>query len=147
EFFPLELSPFAYNETVAQEYFPLSHGQAETQGLFWFEEKRDTTPSHYSIPDHIRDVKDDILDAVLTCYKTGRPYKIIPQELKFYRENNIPIPRLCPYERHMERLRLRGPRKLWDRQCQKCNAPIKTMYSPERPEIVYCENCYLKEVY
>jgi len=24
---------------------------------------------------------------------------------------------------------------------------MRTTYSPERPEIVYCEECYLKEVY
>jgi len=27
EFFPITMSPFAYNETIAQEYFPL--GKAE----------------------------------------------------------------------------------------------------------------------
>ena len=29
EFFPHELSPFGYNETVAQEYFPLNEAQAK----------------------------------------------------------------------------------------------------------------------
>lgn len=28
EFFPITMSPFAYNETVAQEYFPLSKEEA-----------------------------------------------------------------------------------------------------------------------
>ncbi|MGC9603325.1 MAG: hypothetical protein ABSF47_02545 [Minisyncoccia bacterium] len=35
EFFPPELSPFAYNETIAQEYFPLTKGEAEKQGYRW----------------------------------------------------------------------------------------------------------------
>ncbi len=147
EYFPLSLSPFAYNETVAQEYFPLSRQDVERSGFFWFEEAREAKAKTYTIPDHIREVKDDILEAVLTCSKTGRPYRLIPQELKFYREHNLPIPRLCPAERHLERLRLRGPRKLWDRSCQKCAATIQTMYAPDRPEQVVCEACYLKEVY
>ena len=37
-FFPNEISPFAYNETVAQEYFPLSKEEAEEQGFDWHAE-------------------------------------------------------------------------------------------------------------
>ena len=35
EFFPPELSPFCYNETIAQEYFPLTKEQALEQGYKW----------------------------------------------------------------------------------------------------------------
>src|SRR3989344_304578 len=35
EFFPPELSPFAYNETIAQEYFPLSAEAAAKAGFNW----------------------------------------------------------------------------------------------------------------
>jgi hypothetical protein len=42
---------------------------------------------------------------------------------------------------------LRNPRKLFDRKCDKCWVKIKTTYSPDRKEIVYCESCYNKEVY
>jgi len=43
-------------------------------------------------------------------------------------------------------MKLRNPRKLYDRKCDKCSIDIKTTYSPERPEIVYCEECYNKEI-
>ena len=33
EFFPAELSPFAYNESLAQEYYPLDKATAEEQGI------------------------------------------------------------------------------------------------------------------
>jgi len=39
-----------------------------------------------------------------------------------------------------------NPPKLWDRQCAKCGKEIKTSYSPEREEIIYCEGCYNNEV-
>jgi len=42
---------------------------------------------------------------------------------------------------------LKNPRKLYIRNCDKCGKEMKTTYAPERPEIVYCENCYNKEVY
>ena len=40
EFFPVELSPFGYNETTAQEYFPLNKEQALLKGYNWREQKK-----------------------------------------------------------------------------------------------------------
>ena len=68
-------------------------------------------------------------------------------ELKFYRTNNIPIPRFHPDVRHAHRLKISNPYILYDKKCDKCQVDIKTTYSPEQPEQVYCESCYLKEVY
>ena len=75
-------------------------------------------------------------------------FRIIPQELAFYRRMNLPLPRLCPNCRHYQRLKQRNPLKLWKRQCQApgCANTFETSYAPDRPEIVYCEACYLKEV-
>lgn len=39
EFFPIEISPFGYNETVAQEYFPLSKDDCKKQGWSWREDE------------------------------------------------------------------------------------------------------------
>jgi CxxC-x17-CxxC domain-containing protein len=41
---------------------------------------------------------------------------------------------------------LRNPRKLYERKCDKCGISMITSYSPEREEIVYCEECYNKAV-
>ena len=37
EFFPSSLSPFGYNETVANDFFPLSKEEATKQGFKWKE--------------------------------------------------------------------------------------------------------------
>jgi len=42
---PSELSPFCYNETIAQEYFPLTKEQAIKQGYKW----KDKEPRNYAI--------------------------------------------------------------------------------------------------
>ena len=155
EFFPSFLSPFAYNETMAYEYYPLDKEEAKAKerakalGYRWKDLDKDKSYKGpiYAIPDDIKDVSDDICKQILVCEVTGKPYKIIPQELKFYRENNLPIPRLCWEERHRTRMKLRNPRKLVDRKCEKCDIDIKTTYSSDRPEKVYCEECYLKDVY
>ncbi len=149
-FLPIEKSFFGYNETAADQHFPLTRKEVEKRGWRWFEEpeKKDQylgPPA--AIPDDIADVSDDILKQILLCEATGKPYKIIPQELTFYREMQLPIPRLCPERRHQERFEDRNPRRLWERTCAKCQKPITTSYSPDRPEIVYCEECYLATVY
>ncbi|KKW38177.1 hypothetical protein A2454_00650 [Candidatus Peribacteria bacterium RIFOXYC2_FULL_55_14] len=152
QFFPRELSPFGYNETIAQVYFPLEKEQIHEKGWRWKEEQPDELQQNYlgtqvAIPDDIRAVPDAICNQILRCEGSGRLYKIIPQELKFYQQMNLPLPRKCFMQRQKERFALRNPRKLWQRRCGKCGKEIQTSYAPERPETVYCEECYLKEVY
>jgi len=137
EFFPPELSPFAYNETIAQEYFPLTKDQALAQGYRWRDpEARNyqITISNSQLPDHIKDVSDSITNEIIQCAHAAfstdtdkltticteqctTAFKIIPQELQFYRRMNLPLPRLCPNCRHYKRLKQRNPLKLWERQC------------------------------
>ena len=150
--FPSRYLPFGYNETVAQEYFPLTRTQAIESGYSWRDAEEDVPQveriiSADQVPDSIDDVPDDILQWAITCQASGRPFKIIKQELAFCRSMRFPIPRSHPDERHRRRMALRNPRKLWSRQCAKCQKDIQTTYAPDRPEIVYCEECYLKEVY
>ncbi len=76
-----------------------------------------------------------------------KPFRIIKQELDFYRKHNLPIPRKHPDQRHLERMKLKNPRKLFDRKCDKCKDNIKTTYAPDKKEIVYCEKCYNEVVY
>ena len=148
EFFPMQASPLAYNQTVAQDYMPISKEEAKNLGAKWNDEPPVQSPQEkVEVPDSIKDLDKSICDKILTCEKTGKPYKIIPQEFKFYKESNIPIPAYCFEVRHKNRLACRNPRKLWDRKCAKCNVAIRTSFAPDRPEIVYCEPCYLKEVY
>jgi hypothetical protein len=70
EFFPSQLSPFSYNETIAQEYFPLTKEQALAQGYKWKDpEERNyqITMRQDQIPDHIKDVPDTIVNEIIEC--------------------------------------------------------------------------------
>jgi len=178
EFFPTEISPFAYNETVAQELLPLTKEEALKNGITWKdpEEKNYVaTKTAANLPDRIDSVDDAILNDVIECAHKGecndlctRAFKLVPEELAFYKKLGIPLPRLCPNCRHYRRLRQRNPIKLWHRKCQcsgvasengvykntakhshgdgPCSNEFETSYSPDRPEIVYCEQCYQQEV-
>ena len=150
EFFGSSVTPFAYNETIAQEYFPSDPSQSLSKGWQWRKEEEQTDQymgPPVSIPPTIDDVDDRITQSILLCSVSGKPYKIIPQELSFYRKLGIPIPRKSPDQRHQERMQLRNPRKLWMRKCVKCAKDMQTTYQLSRPEIVYCEPCYLSSVY
>ena len=172
QFFPSRYSPFGYNETLAEIYFPLEKEDAKQGGFKWqenlqFTAQKETLKSS-EIPDSIQDISDNILDEVLSCLSCHRNYRIIPQELTFYREMRIPIPRQCFYCRNRARFAFRNPYKLWHRKCtcggeksengiyqnqtshfhgsSHCPNEFETSYAPDRPEIVYCEQCYQTEV-
>ena len=152
EFFPVSLSPFGYNETIAQEYFPMTREEALQQGFHWSDYEPPAPavsrviPAN-KLPESIDDIPDDILNWAIECEVTGKPFRIIAQELDFYRKHHLPIPRRHPDQRHADRMALRNPRKLYSRKCDKCGTEMRTTYAPERPERVYCEGCYDREVY
>ncbi len=179
ELFPIELSPFAYNETVAQEFFPLTEKESAEENYPWRTEgARSYAPTMRAadLPDSIQSVSDDISKEIIECEHANAcndgcasAFKIIPQELMFYRKFNLPLPRLCFNCRHANRLRQRNPTKLWHRMCacagkasengryansaphghhgvNHCQNEFETTYTPDRPEIVYCEQCYQAEI-
>ena len=152
KFFPHNISCFGYNESTVNDYFPMTKDEALSQGFKWcnypeIKPKSDRTISSDNLPDSILEITDDILNSAIECEKSKRLFKITPQELKFYRKNNLPIPRLHSDERHNQRADLRNPRKLFPRACAKCAKPLQSTYPPDRPETIYCEQCYQQAIY
>lgn len=181
EFFPIEISPFGYNESVAQDYFPLTKDKIGENGYGWTDivkhkKTYNATMKSEDIPDDIRDVDNDsVLNEIIECANAAKNtcagvgvFRIVKNELTFYKEQGIPLSRFCPNCRQLARIKQRNPLKLWFRVCtcqgpssengiyqntvdhfhkeRKCPNEFETTYSPERPEIVYCEQCYVSEV-
>ncbi len=166
EFFPASISPFAYNETVAQDYFPKIKDDAQASGYRWrdAEEKNyNVTMKSEAIPDGIAEASDDILKEVIECAHQGvcseqcaTAFRLTSDELVFYRTMKLPLPRLCPSCRHYGRVKLKNPLRLWNRTCTcerdththsgPCSNTFQTPYSPERSEMIYCEECYNAEI-
>ncbi len=130
---------------------------------FWWEEKvnikRRTKENNINIPDGLKqilardlsdtiyDIHDTILDQVILCEITGRPFRIVWLELEFYRKHGLPIPRKHPDVRHQERMKIRQGRQLHLRHCDKCNIEMLSVYPEDYKWKVYCETCYNKEIY
>ncbi len=152
EFHSANLSPYGYNHSIAQDFFPLTKQQALAKGFAWSDlesppPEAKKTIAASQLPDDSADIPDDVLNWAIECGSTGKPFKINKQELEFYRRMKLPLPRLHPEERHKRRMALRNPRRLWERTCAKCSDPVVTSFAPDRPEIVVCEKCYLEAVY
>jgi len=146
EFFPQELEVFGYNETIAMDYYPMTKEEALARGFKWVEKDRTNFPQMYKIPERIKDVPDSIVTEILACSRCGKNYKITAQELKFYRQDGLPIPGLCPDCRHINRQRKRNPKKFNDVKCAKCGDICKTTFDPKSGYIIYCQSCYNKTV-
>jgi len=148
EFFPPDLSPFGYNETAAVDFYPLTKTEALDKAFIWSDATSGAVYefSDYVIPDNINDVGDDILTKILRCGRSGKAYRIIKQELEFYRRMNLPVPTLSPLERHKDRMSALLPRRLYSRNCDRCKTAMESPYAPDRSEIIYCEKCYQAEV-
>jgi hypothetical protein len=167
EFFPFEFCPFGYNESISGDFFPISKEQALEKGYKWNDrEKRQyqSTISANDLPDSILNSTDAIKSETITCIHEGEcehsctgAFRITDMEFNFLKQKNLPLPRLCPNCRHHERLQFRNPYKLWGRQCMcdktthfhsevPCPNEFETSYAPDRPEKVYCEECYQVEV-
>ncbi|MFA5792272.1 MAG: hypothetical protein WC897_00175 [Candidatus Gracilibacteria bacterium] len=132
KYFPLKMSAFGYNETFAYDMWPLSEEKALKLGFRWSSYKQDAEISG---------------DDYVICEVTGRPFKLIKQEIEFYKKHEIPFPKIHPNVRIEQRYKIRNPNEFWERNCAQCGGKIVTTYDPKRPEIVYCEKCYLDEVY
>jgi|SRR3989339_471687 len=162
EFFPPSIAPVCYNETQSSHYMPMTKEEVLSRGWLWEDKvpgtfgKETITPE--LIPDAIEAVENKIVSDILRCDNCTKNYNIIKDELTFYRNEKIPIPRKCPDCRYKRRFSLRLPRKLWHRSCmcdkkghfhgeKHCEVEFETSYSPDRPEVVYCERCYQQEVY
>lgn len=156
EFFPAELAPFAYNNTIAQSYFPLSAEEEGRAGFTW----RVPDPPAYKVtlegkdlPDKLGDTPNNILEQIISCSHSGlckhqcsTAFRFTKDELDFHYSIGVALPDKCLSCRFEERLIHRLPIKLWARQCSKCGKEIETPYSPDKSDIVYCESCYQQEI-
>ena len=152
EFFPVAMSPFGYNETLANDYFPLSKEEALKKGFVWSDYERPLPQAEkiiegIQIPRDISQVNEDILHYAISCEISGRPFMLTKSELEFYRKHQLPIPRKHPDVRYTERMALRHPRELHKRGCDQCGKEIVSVFPTESEKRIVCDECYSQEVY
>jgi hypothetical protein len=151
EFFPMELSPHAYNNSYANFLFPKTKNEVEDYKLRWYDhffKKYPITIDFSKILDNIKDTTDEILKEVIQCSSCPRGYRIVGQELDLAKKLNVPLSRQCPFCRIEEKVKIWvSQMKEIDRVCDKCEITFKTHYTKEEAPKIFCKDCYKREVY
>ena len=153
QFFPSDIAPFAYNESLIQDFYPLSKEAALARGYRWFDKTTGTfgkeTIKKGAIPNTVQDIPENILSEVLVCEECNKNFRLVEAEVAFYKKMGLPIPHKDFECRHNDRMKKRNGMKLYHRACMKegCTNEFQTTYAPERPEVIYCESHYQQEVY
>ena len=68
EYFPAGVSPFSYNESMAQDYFPLKKEEALKKGYSWYDKptsQYNITLKSDSLPKTIAETDDNILNEII----------------------------------------------------------------------------------
>ena len=172
EFFPIEFSPYGYNNSIAIQHFLITKDEAKEKGYPWIDVSRGEykiTKKIGELIDSIKEADKNILKEVIECENCKNPYRIQENELIFLKKENLPLPTMCHDCRYERRIKDRLSMKLYESNCmcigtadetgiyqntvthihgsEPCGEKFKTGYSPEGDEIVYCEKCYQQEVY
>ena len=152
EFFPKEMLPFAYNESIVNEYFSLTKEEAIDQGYRWEDDipraKGQETISNDELPKNPKLFTSELAEQVLRCNTCSHNHRLTSQEIFFYKKLDLALPPDCFNCRHERRMKSRNIRTLFPGHCAKCNKEIQTSYKLEdqKQYKIYCEQCYQQEV-
>ena len=149
EFLPTMFSLFGYNECSMMKFAPKTKEEALAEGLPWFDaEKAEHAPtiSGDALPQTMAETNESILNEIVGCSDCGRGYKVGQMEWTLLKKMELPLPSNCPQCRINKMFRRLNPIALFNRNCAKCSNKITTAFAPERKEIVYCADCYQKEM-
>jgi len=150
QFLPYSMSAGPFNFSTSFFYFPETKKQDILKlGGFW----EDVDESHIEgmptseLPDSITDVPDTIITQALICPETGWRFNVAQNELSFYKENNIPLPRHHFDVRTKHRLKYLTILKSYPYKCFYCKKDINAYYLPEWGyKKIACEECYKQNI-
>jgi hypothetical protein len=171
EFFPEEFTPFSYNQAMIGDMYPLEKDVAIAKGYRWHDSEAreyDTTMKGGDLPDSVKDAPETVMNELIECERCKKAYRIIASEFAFLKRMGISLPRRCVSCRLSLRFAKINRPTYYRRQCEclsenektekyinfsshahgsdRCTNEFETAYTSDRPEIVYCEQCYQSEV-
>jgi hypothetical protein len=150
KFLPYSMSAGPFNFSTASLYFPQAAKEDILKlGGYWqdIDESHIEGMSTSELPDSINDVPDDITGKPLICPETGWRFNIAQNELIFYRENNIPLPRKHFDVRTRERLKYMTLLQAYPYECIYCQKGIMAYCHPDWGyQKIACEECYKQNI-
>ncbi|KKP32973.1 MAG: hypothetical protein A2312_02370 [Candidatus Staskawiczbacteria bacterium RIFOXYB2_FULL_32_9] len=151
KFWPLSSAYCGYNLSLANMMFPMTKEEAIKFGTKWdesIEQHYESIVSANDLPDSIEQVQDDITKQRILCPETKLSYNITKDELAFYKEHGIPLPRRHFDWRTLDRFKpFSHMITLQKGNCCFCKKDIEHYYSPELGfEKIACLECYQSKI-
>ncbi|MFA5095135.1 MAG: hypothetical protein WC447_00525 [Candidatus Paceibacterota bacterium] len=150
KFLPYSMSAGPFNFSTSFLYFPETKKEDILRlGGYWEDNIESNVEGMQTseLPDDIKDVQDDIIKQALICPETGWRFNISQNELIFYRENGIPLPRYHFDVRTKDRLKYLTILQAYPYTCCYCQKKIEAYYLPEWGyKKIACEECYKQNI-
>jgi hypothetical protein len=146
KFLPYSMGPGPFNFSTSALYFPeTTKEEIQSWGGYWqdIDESNIEGMKTSELPDSIDKVEEDICKQALICPLTGWRFNISENELIFYKQNNIPLPRKHFDARIKELAKYSTVLKPSTYECYYCKKEIEAYYPKEWGyKNISCENCY-----
>ena len=155
QFFPITISPFAYNVSWAQERYPLSKEAALARWYTRHDEDKTLFTWEWYIPKNIQDHdpkvvgeeianknRKELLVSIIKCDETSRGFRIIATELDIYSKLYIPIPTIHPDVRYEKRYKRLTEKNLYLRECDATHTKTISVYPPTVTNKLYCNDAF-----
>ena len=150
KFLPYSMSTGPFNFSTSFLYFPETKKEDILKlGGYW----EDIDESHIEgmqtseLPDSIKDVPENICSQALICPETGWRFNIAPNELAFYKQNNIPLPRYHFDVRIKNNLKYTTVLQSYPYNCFYCGEKINAYYPKNWGyKKIACEECYKQNI-
>lgn len=149
-FLPYSMATTPYNFSTSMIYFPDTEREEIERLGGYFE---DLNEDHIvglptsELPDSIYDVDDSITSTALICPVTGWRFNVSQNELQFYKQKGLPLPREhfdVRIKRQLEKLTVLDASEF---NCIYCNKEINAYYPKSwNYKKVACVECYQKEI-
>ncbi|OGI79527.1 hypothetical protein A3F19_02590 [Candidatus Nomurabacteria bacterium RIFCSPHIGHO2_12_FULL_37_29] len=150
KFLPYIMSAGPFNFSTSFLYFPKTKRENILKlGGYWEDVDESNIEGMLTseLPDDVKDVPDTIFTKALICPETGWRFNIAQNELIFYKENNIPLPRYHFDVRTKEQLKYLTVLHPYLYKCFYCQKDINAYYPPEWGyEKIACEECYKQNI-
>lgn len=135
---------------MANERLRLSKDEAIARGFPWFDyesplPKAEKIIPASKLPDDISQIPDDILNWAVECEITKKPFRIIKQELEFYRKHHLPIPKRHPDIRYRELQGFQNPPIFRTAKCAETGEDIVTLYPVDTPYKILSREAWEEE--
>lgn len=161
EFFPMHMSLFPYEDSIANEFRPITnalrienthYGKVEgingnylihlgDQIRFSRDVLKTTIASDSTVYLEDEQMREQLLTTVHSCEITGRNYMITGPELSFYLKMKLPVPTVSVYGRYPELSKKIMRFDLFQVACHTCNKKTYTTMDVSRFKGMLCEEC------